>query len=102
MEENPLTENIKKELDLLQRTLNILAVIEEEGPIGISRLSERLDIPEHRVRYSLRMLEKEKLIEPSPRGAKLTDKHGKFKEEFIEHLQDIRKTVDSLGREIRE
>ncbi|MFW6305495.1 MAG: hypothetical protein ACOC1V_06940 [Candidatus Saliniplasma sp.] len=96
MNESPLSENLKKELNLLKRTIRIYCVIEEEEPIGISKLSEKLEIPEHKVRYSLRMLEKEKMIKPSPVGATLTDKHLKFKEELKQLLKDISGLTGSL------
>ena len=51
------------------RDLSILEAVIENGPIGIVRLAEETDVPKHKVRYSLRMLEDDELIEPTPQGA---------------------------------
>lgn len=60
-----LTEQVEKE----RRDLEILRVVVDRGPIGIVRIAEVTDRPEHKVRYSLRMLENDGLIEPTPQGA---------------------------------
>ncbi len=100
MNKSPLSHNLKKELTVLKRTIKIYCFIEKEQPIGISKLSEKLGIPEHKVRYSLRMLEKEKMIEPSPVGAKLTDKHPEFKDELKGLLKDINYLTKSLYEDL--
>ena len=63
-----LTNKIESEIELLERHVKMLNAIMEHEPIGIIRLSELLDIPQHKVRYSLRILEQEGLINPSPEG----------------------------------
>jgi predicted transcriptional regulator len=60
-----LTTQVEKE----RRDMRILKAVIEDGPIGIVKLSDRTGIPEHKVRYSLRMLENDDLIEPTPNGA---------------------------------
>ncbi|WP_018256665.1 winged helix-turn-helix transcriptional regulator [Halomicrobium katesii] len=60
-----LAEQVEKE----RRDLQILEAIIEHGPIGIVRLAEEADVPEHKVRYSLRMLENDELVQPTPEGA---------------------------------
>ncbi len=102
MNKSPLTENLKKEIDLLNRTIKIYCYIEKEQPIGISKLSEKLGIPEHKVRYSLRMLEKEKMIKPSPVGATLSEKHPEFKEDLKNLLKDISDLTNSLYEDLCE
>jgi len=51
------------------RDLSILEAVIENGPIGIVRLAEETGVPKHKVRYSLRMLEDDELVEPTPQGA---------------------------------
>src|SRR5213596_899769 len=63
----------------------MLKAIMENQPIGIIRLSELLNFPQHKVRYSLRILEQEGLIKPSPEGAVTTDKL----EEFLDYLKSV-------------
>ncbi|WP_193571736.1 winged helix-turn-helix transcriptional regulator [Haloarcula sp. JP-L23] len=62
-------ERLANQVEKESRDLAILEVVIEQGPIGIVRLSEETDIPEHKVRYSLRMLEDDELINPTPQGA---------------------------------
>jgi len=64
----------EKELGLLRRHLNVLQTVKEHGPIGIIRLSQMTGQPQHMIRYSLRTLEKDGVITPSPHGAVVTDR----------------------------
>ena len=90
-----LTSKIEGEVDLLCRHVQMLQAIMEHEPIGIIRLSEQLNIPQHKVRYSLRILEQEGLIQPSPDGAIITDKV----QVFLDHLKEI---LDSLSQTVKE
>ncbi|MEW5759372.1 MAG: winged helix-turn-helix transcriptional regulator [Candidatus Thermoplasmatota archaeon] len=65
---------IQLELELIERHVLILKEVMENEPIGILRLADKLKIPTHKVRYSLRMLEQEGLIKPTQNGAKITEK----------------------------
>ena len=96
--------SINDELELLERHIRMLRTLRENEPMGIIRLAEQLKIPQHKIRYSLRMLEKEGLIKPSPEGAMCTPEAEKFIFDLdeaiadaIAHLKRIRRTVrDSL------
>ena len=96
--------SITDELDLLERHIRMLRTLRENEHLGIIRLSEQLKIPQHKIRYSLRMLEKEGLIKPTPEGAICTPEAEKFIFDLdeaiadaIAHLKRIRRTVrDSL------
>lgn len=102
MNAGPLIESVKKEIDLLERTVEILCIIEDEQPIGITKLSKMMEVPEHKVRYSLRILQKEEFIEPSPKGATITDTHDRSVAEIRDFLQDISETALSLDDELSE
>ena len=93
-----LTSKIETEIDLLQRHVAMLKAIMDNEPIGIIRLSEMLEHPQHKVRYSLRILEQEGLIEPSPDGAVTTEKI----QDFLDHLKDILETMSNTVNELRE
>ena len=69
-----ITSVAEKELDLLDRHIQVLKTVQQEGPIGIIRLSQVTGQPQHMIRYSLRTLEKEGVIRPSASGAVVTDK----------------------------
>ena len=64
-----MIQRLAKQLEKEERDLEILAAVIENQPIGIVRLSNETGIDEHKVRYSLRMLENDGLIEPTPDGA---------------------------------
>jgi len=63
---------LKSEIELVSRHLEVIRAVVEHQPIGIMKLSEILDLPYHRVRYSLRILEHEGYIRASPAGAVAT------------------------------
>ena len=64
-----LTGRVQHELELLKRHIIILKKVMESGPIGIMKLSLETGMPDHLVRYSLRVLEQQGLIAPSTQGA---------------------------------
>ena len=72
-----LTSVIETELDILKRHIHVLKTLQQSQPMGIIKLSEVTGYPQHMVRYSLRILEQDGLIEPSPHGAITTDEVDK-------------------------
>ena len=91
-----LTKKIESEIELLERHVTMLNTIIEHEPIGIIRLSELLSIPQHKVRYSLRILEQEGLINPSPEGAVTTERVDAFFDELNDILMQMDSTVNRL------
>jgi predicted transcriptional regulator len=91
-----LTSKIEAEMELLQRHVEMLKAIMDNEPIGIIRLSEMLQYPQHKVRYSLRILEQEELIEPSPDGAVTTEKIQEFLDTLKGTLESMSNTVNEL------
>jgi predicted transcriptional regulator len=73
-----LIARIEEELELLGRNVAILEKLAKSPPIGIIRLSEALDLPIHKTRYSLHLLEREGVIQPSADGAVVTDRAREF------------------------
>ena len=68
-----LAERIANELELLARNVELLERLANSPPMGIIRLSEAMHLPIHKVRYSLHLLEREGVIQPSADGAVVTD-----------------------------
>ena len=66
-------ERIENEVEMLDRHLRVLRLVIRNEPIGIVQMAEKLSIPDHKVRYSLRVLEEEGLIEPTDQGATTTE-----------------------------
>lgn len=89
------------ELELLQRHVRMLKTITENEPIGIIRLAEMLDYPQHKVRYSLRILEQEGLIEPSADGAVSTKNLKEFLDHFERILDEISKSIYYMKKSLK-
>jgi len=88
-----LLENIRTELDLTERHLLVLKKVIEEAPIGILKLAEVTGMQNHKVRYSLRVLEQANLIKPSAQGAVPGDAVSKFLEDFELELEKINEKI---------
>ena len=97
-----LTSKIEAEVELLERHVVMLNAIRRHEPIGIIRLAELLSIPQHKVRYSLRILEQEGLINPSPEGAITTEKLSEFYERVVPILDRMEGTVGKLKVQLEE
>lgn len=96
-----LTSVIENELDILKRHIHVLNVLQEHQPMGIIKISEYTGYPQHMVRYSLRILEQEGLIEPSSRGAVTTQNMGKVIEELKLALAHIGETSKELYKDVK-
>jgi len=91
-----LTSVIETEIGILERHVKILRTLREKQPMGIIKLSELTNYPQHMVRYSLRILEQDGLIEPSPQGAITTDDADKtidILKKSLEEINDITKNL---------
>lgn len=91
-----LTSVIETELEILRRHVKVLKTLQENQPMGIIKLAELTEYPQHMVRYSLRMLEHERVIEPSSKGAVTTDEVPKILHSLTNALNGISKTVDKV------
>ncbi len=69
-----MLKKIKGDIELVGRHLEVLSTVAQHQPIGIIKLSEVLDVPQHRIRYSLRVMEGLGYIRASPTGAVTTEK----------------------------
>jgi len=91
-----LVERIEEELDLLARNVDILEKLAKSPPIGIIRLSEALQLPIHKTRYSLHLLEREGVIQPSADGAVITDKSKEFWADLNQSLERMTAIIQHL------
>lgn len=95
-----LTSVIETELDILKRHIHVLKTLEKNQPMGIIKLSEITNYPQHMVRYSLRILEQDGLIEPSPHGAVITEKVSSTINLLKTTLNKISKMADEIKKSI--
>jgi len=91
-----MVERLTKQVEKEERDLRILEAVIESGPIGIVRLAEETDVPEHKVRYSLRMLEDDELIEPTPNGAIPADGLGERVAEMNDGIDGLIARLEAL------
>jgi eukaryotic-like serine/threonine-protein kinase len=87
---------IEQELDLLARNVEILEKLSKSPPIGIIRLSEALHLPIHKTRYSLHLLEREGVVQPSADGAVVTDRVREFWSTMNQSLDRMAAELDRL------
>ena len=95
-----LTNVIETELDILKRHVRILQTLKQNEPAGIIKLSELTEHPQHMVRYSLRILEQEGLIEPSPQGAVTTESASKATPMLKVKLKEMQDTISEIIKEL--
>jgi predicted transcriptional regulator len=80
----------------LARNVDIVGRLSGSPPMGIIRLSEALHLPIHKVRYSLHLLEREGVIQPSADGAVVTDKAREFWASLDRSLDQMAATIQHL------
>lgn len=84
------------EVELLERHLSVMRVVARNGPIGIMKLTEELGQPQHRIRYSLRVLEQMEYIKATPVGAVATPRSYEMLENFDADLEDLIRHLAAL------
>jgi predicted transcriptional regulator len=91
-----MIDRLEKEVDMLERHLQVLRMVIESEPIGIVKMSNETGYPHHKVRYSLRVLEEENLIEPSSQGAITTERTVEFVDELDDKLDETVEKLESM------
>ena len=89
------------ELDLIDRHLLMLRATKENQPIGIIRLSEITGIPRHKVRYSLRLLEKDGLIVATQEGAVVSDRYNDYLKQLESSLETAMDRAEDIRKKVR-
>ncbi|MXR21628.1 hypothetical protein [Halobacterium bonnevillei] len=91
-----MIDRLEKEVDMLERHLQVLRMVIENEPIGIVKMSNETGYPHHKVRYSLRVLEEENLIEPSSQGAITTERTSEFVDELDDKVDDLVDKMEAM------
>jgi predicted transcriptional regulator len=84
-----MIDRVEDEVDILDRHFQVLQTVIANEPISIVKISNETGYPHHKVRYSLRILEEERLIEPSLQGAITTDYTDEFVDDVDERLDRL-------------
>ena len=96
-----LFREIKNDLETVKRHLSIIQTLLREQPVGIIKISHETGIPEHKIRYSLRVLEKEGLIIPSREGAILTPEFVENKDKITEEARELSELMNSVYHDLK-
>ncbi len=83
-------------------TSSIVEKLSKSPPTGIIRLSEALRLPIHKTRYSLHLLEREGVIQPSADGAVVTEKAREFWTNLDKSLDRMTVLVRQLKERVAE
>lgn len=91
-----MIDRLARQLGKEERDLLVLEAVLEHQPIGITRIADETGLDEHKARYSLRMLENDGLVEPTPEGAVATDDLEDRIERINDGLDDLVDRVAQL------
>jgi predicted transcriptional regulator len=94
-----MIEKVKTEIELMQRHIEVLRTVVSHQPIGIMKLSELLDLPFHRIRYSLRVLEQMGYIRASPAGAVATAEAEALLLHLNDEIEDMVSLLETMKKE---
>ena len=94
-----MLERVRIEIVLLRRHIEVLKAVIKYQPIGIMKLAERMDLPYHRIRYSLRVLEQMGYIRASPAGAVATERAEELMRELDGFINEVVKDLEALKNE---
>ena len=97
MPQKNFMDKLLNDIDRMMRHLEIMEIIEKEGPIGIIKLSEKTKLPPHKVRYSLRVLENNNLVRPSANGAVVTENAKDFMKELRARIEELRRKINAIA-----
>lgn len=92
--------SITEEFELLERHIMILKTVKVNQPVGLVKLSEITEIPKHKVRYSLKLLEQEGIIRATPKGAVVTERYDAFLKNISEYVKGLYSKVEDLLSQI--
>jgi len=93
-----MLKRMKEEIELLSRHIEVARTVAEHQPIGIMKLAEILDLPSHRIRYSLHVLEQLGYIRASSEGAVATERTRELFTHLNEDLDDIIRLVNAMKK----
>ncbi len=93
-----MIKKVKSEIELVQRHIQVMRTVVDHQPIGIMKLSEILDLPFHRIRYSLRVLEQMGYIRASPSGAVATDLAANLLEHLDNEIDEMMRLLEGMKR----
>ena len=96
-----LFRELKNDIETASRHLQIIKALLKEQPMGIIKISHETGLPEHKIRYSLRVLEKEHLIEPSREGAILTKDFLENRDKIADEAKEVSDQMSEIYHNLK-
>jgi predicted transcriptional regulator len=93
---------LKQESEIALRHLLVLHTVKKNQPIGIFKLAEVMNMPKHKIRYSLRVLEQSGIIEPTQYGAVLKEGADREISKLREEIKEIMKNVEMVHQKLND
>ena len=93
-----MLKKMKDEIELLSRHIEVAKAVADHEPIGIMKLAELLDLPSHRIRYSLHVLEQLGYIRASTEGAVATPRTAELFGHLNADLDDLIRLLAEMKR----
>jgi predicted transcriptional regulator len=93
-----MLKKMKDEIELLSRHIGVAKAVADHEPIGIMKLAELLDLPSHRIRYSLHVLEHLGYIRASPEGAVATTQTAELFQHLNVDLDELIQLLSAIKR----
>lgn len=91
---------LREDVETTKRHLMIIESLMKEQPAGIIKIAQATGIPEHKIRYSLRILERDGIIIPSREGAIITPEFLEQKEYILIEVREIMKDITAMEEQI--
>ena len=93
-----MLKKMKDEIELLSRHIYVAKAVADHEPIGIMKLADLLDLPSHRIRYSLHVLEQLGYIRASPDGAVATPRTVELFQHLNSDLDELIQLLSAMKR----
>ncbi len=101
MNEYSIFKEVNEDIETLERHIIIIKTLLKEQPMGIIKMSQQTGIPEHKIRYSLRILEHEEIIEASREGAILTSNFMTNKDSILASGKKMYEGLENIYKELK-
>jgi len=95
-----LCSNIKAEIAICSRHIDVLYAVLTHQPIGIIKLAQYLKLPQHQIRYSLRILENCGYIVAGTTGATIPLEPQELRRRLHAEIADLSPNMDAFAAHI--
>lgn len=100
-EDITLFSEMEESLETLKRHISVIKTLLSEQPMGIIRISQETGLPEHKIRYSLRILERDSIISPSKEGAILTPEFIANREKLVQRAKRFNDEIQEIYQDLK-